>query len=223
MKRFTFVVGSSGSGKTAFLEALFLTGGSSAEIYFRVRRWRGLGESAIELTGFRDSFESLFRDMFHNFDQAVGLEIKFTDTERGWRSLEVAFGKKGTYELPLKGGRPENMFLTSPINFKWETPEKVINSAVEIKDGQLKFEGTPDVFPLVFVSPKIASAKHDALRYSDLSRQNKAAPVLAAVRKIFPEVRAITLESVAGELVLHADIEGMKEKLPLVDLSAGIN
>src|ERR1700733_12261158 len=89
LKRFTFLVGASGSGKTAFLEALFLSGGTNAEIYFRVRRFRGLGEAAIELTGTRDSFEGLFRDMFHNFDQHTGIDITIHDSERGYRTLEL--------------------------------------------------------------------------------------------------------------------------------------
>jgi ABC-type lipoprotein export system ATPase subunit len=224
LQRFTFVVGASGSGKTAMLEALFMAGGSSAELAFRIRRFRGLGEHAIELSGTRDSFEAIFRDMFHNFDKDAGLSIKFTDTERGWRSLEVAFEQgKGTYELPLKGAKPENMFLTYPLNFKWETPQRVMNSRIEVRNGELKIDGAPDVFPIVFVSPRTSSAKFDAQRFSELSRQNKSGPAVAAVKRIFPEVISITLEDIAGELVLHAEIKDFREKLPLVDLSAGVN
>jgi AAA15 family ATPase/GTPase len=225
LQRFTFVVGASGSGKTALLEGLFMARGSSAELAFRIRRWRGLGEHAIELSGTRDSFEAIFRDMFHNFDKDAGLSIKFTDTERGWRSLDVAFDQgKGTYELPLgKGAKPENMFLTYPLHFKWENPQRVMNSRVEIKNGQLTIDGAPDVFPVVFISPRTSSAKYDAQRFSELSRQNKSLPAVAAVKRIFPEITTITLEEIAGELVLHAEIVGLKEKLPLVDLSAGLN
>jgi recombinational DNA repair ATPase RecF len=59
LKRFSFLVGESGTGKTAFLEALFLAGGGNAEIWFRLRRWRGLGEGPIEIN-VRESYESLF-------------------------------------------------------------------------------------------------------------------------------------------------------------------
>lgn len=223
MKRFTFLVGGSGSGKTAFLEALFLTGGSNAEIYFRIRRWRGLGESALELSGTRNSFEALFRDMFHNFDQSLGLDITITDSERGYRSLEVFYERKERYHLALKGGRPDNIFMMVPLTFKWSTPEKVMTSTVEVKDGQLKLEGSPDVYPVIFVSPRTTSAKQDTQRFSELSKQNESTPVLKAIQRIFPEVQEITIESLAGELALHAKIDGLKEKIPLVDLSAGIN
>jgi len=225
LKRFTFLVGASGSGKTAFLEALFLTGGSNAEIYFRVRKIRGLGEAAIELSGTRDSFEGLFRDMFHNFDQHTGVDITIHDSERGYRTLEVFYERKERYNLPLSGGgKPGNMFMTVPITFKWTNPEKVMYSTVEIRDGQLKLEGSPDVYPLIYMSPRGGvGSKFDAQRFSELSKQNKSAPALKAVQRIFPEVRDITLENLAGELVLHAYIEGLTEKIPLVDLSSGVN
>lgn len=223
MRRFTFLVGASGSGKTAFLEALFLSCGSNAEIYFRIRRWRGLGESGMELSGTRNSFEALFRDMFHNFDQARGVDIRLMDSERGQRSLEVFYERKERYNLPLKGGKPENMFLTIPLNFKWATPERVMYSTVEVKDGQIKLEGSPEVYPVIFVSPKTMSAKQDAQRFSELSKQNRLEPVMEAIRRIFPDVQEITLENIAGEIVLHAKVEGLKEKIPLVDLSSGIN
>lgn len=210
-------------GKQAFLEALFLTGGSNAEIYFRIRRWRGLGQIGLQLTGTRDSFEALFRDMFHNFEQSLGLDIRITDSERGYRSLEVFYERKERYNLPLSGGKPDNIFLMVPLTFKWNNPEKVMYSTLEIKDGQLKLEGAPDVYPIMFMSPRTANTQEDAQRYSELSKQNLAAPVLKAIQRIFPEVQEITLESIANEIVLHARIEGLKEKLPLVDLSAGIN
>jgi putative AbiEii toxin of type IV toxin-antitoxin system len=225
LQRFTFVVGASGSGKTAFLEGMFLTGGSSAEIAFRIRRWRGLGESAMELSGTRDSFDAIFSDMFHNFDKDAGLTIKFNDTERGWRSLEVGFDRdKGTLELPLgKGTKIENVFLTAPINFKWENPQRVMNSKVEVKNGELRMDATPDVFPIIFISPRTSSAKFDAQRFSELSRKNRSDQAVKAIKRIFPEILGITLETIAGEMVLHAQIEGINEKLPLVDLSAGLN
>src|SRR5450755_3816614 len=78
LKRFNFIVGDGGSGKTALLEALFLAGGGSPEIYFRLRSWRGFGE--FRLQGSRESFESLFRDLFFEFDQKSGVLIRLKDS-----------------------------------------------------------------------------------------------------------------------------------------------
>ncbi len=61
--RINILVGSSGSGKSAFLEALFLAGGISPEIYLRIRQFRGLPAQGIEMHD-RDGYESLWRDLF---------------------------------------------------------------------------------------------------------------------------------------------------------------
>ena len=50
LPRFNFVVGPSASGKTAFLEALWIVGGTSPEIYFRMRAMRGVS-GQIQILG----------------------------------------------------------------------------------------------------------------------------------------------------------------------------
>src|SRR5262245_32239543 len=82
LKRFNFIVGKGGAGKTAFLEAIFLAGGGNAEIYFRVRRWRGFGE-AIEVTSNREGYQAVFKDLFHNFDDSREALITIDDPEYG--------------------------------------------------------------------------------------------------------------------------------------------
>jgi len=76
LRRFNLLVGKSGSGKTALLEALFLAGGANPEIYFRLRRWRGFGEG-VALSATRDTYEAFFQDLFYNFHQEMGASIEF--------------------------------------------------------------------------------------------------------------------------------------------------
>src|SRR5215467_8886309 len=99
LKKFNFIVGESGSGKTALLEALFLAGGGNPEIWFRLRRWRGLGQGTMEI-GARESYEALFRDMFYGFDQKNGAVIKLNDSETGNRDLEIFYEGSEIYTLP---------------------------------------------------------------------------------------------------------------------------
>ena len=223
-KRFNFIVGDSGTGKTALLEALFLAGGANAEIYLRVRRLRGFGESGgIELlTATKAAYESLFRDLFFRFDQKAGAAIKFRDSEGRDRSLEIYYRGDETYKLPLKGPLG-NAFIVDPITFKWETPTRVINSQIEIKDGKFEMTGASDVYPIVFVTPNTASGKLNAIKYSELSVRNQQKPVLAALQRIFADVEDLALENVAGELILHVSLKHLNEKLPLADLSGVMN
>jgi AAA15 family ATPase/GTPase len=222
LKRFTFLVGASGTGKTAFLEAIFLSGGSNPEIYFRVRRWRGLGEVAFELSGSRQSYEELFRDMFFDFKQDKDIMIRSNDANTGERTLQIYYHEPEAYSLPLKGLN-EHAFLIKPITFKWITPKKVIRSEIVVKEGQLRMTGSSDVYPIIMISPQLASARQNALRFSELSKQNKIEPVKTAIRFIFPEIEDITLESIAGELVIHVSLNTLQYKLPIVDLSGGMN
>jgi hypothetical protein len=124
LKRFNILVGDSGSGKTAFMESLFMLGGGSPEIYFRIRNWRGFSRT-VNLTGTREQYQSLFRDLFYNFNQDNGVVLRSQDDRYGSRQLEIAYGEIEDYGLDLEGPSP-HAFTLSPINFKW-----VIDGVVE--------------------------------------------------------------------------------------------
>jgi ABC-type polar amino acid transport system ATPase subunit len=222
LKRFCFLVGESGTGKTALLEAMFLAGGGSPEIWFRIRRWRGLGEGPIELN-VRASYEALFRDMFYDFEQKLGANITIFDPNKGKRELSIRYENAEVYTLPLKGGSTENAMAIDPITFKWITGRNVYRSQVEFKDGALRMTGSVEVYPVFLISPQTFSARANAQYYSNLSRLKKALPVLAAVQSIFNDVEDLTLEIIAGEPVIHVSIARMDEKLPLGNLSGGVN
>lgn len=222
LKRFSFLVGESGTGKTALLEALFLTGGGNAEIWFRIRRWRGLGEGPLDIS-VRASYESLFRDMFYNFDQKPGANITIIDPKKGKRELFIFYENAEVFTLPLKGAARENAMAIDPITFKWITSKGVYRSQVELKDGALRMSGSVEVYPLFLISPQTFSARANAQFYSNLSRMKKALPVLAAVQSIFNDVEDLTLEIIAGEPIIHVSMAGMEEKLPLGNLSGGVN
>jgi ABC-type lipoprotein export system ATPase subunit len=222
LKTFNFIVGESGSGKTALLEAMFLGGGASPEIWFRMRRWRGLGESQMEVST-RESYESLFRDMFYGFNQRKGLNIKLLDSQSGERKLHVYYEGYSTYSLPVKGDAKQNAFSFDPVIFKWEHAGKVNRSKVEIREGALRMTGSGEVYPIFLLSTQTYSAKLYAQYYSNLSRRRAEGAILDAVKSIFPNVEALSLEIIAGEPVLHASVQGMDEKLPLGDLSGGLS
>jgi AAA domain, putative AbiEii toxin, Type IV TA system/AAA ATPase domain len=224
LKRFTFIVGRSGTGKTALLEALFLAGGGNPEIYFRLRRWRGFGEN-VELSGTRASYESVFRDLFYNFNQHAGIYIRTDDPDRGYRKLEISYEGSATLDLPLRATstESEDSFTVTPITFKWDTPKGVKSSRVEVAENRFRMSGTQEVSPMVFVSPQTQNPRQNAIKYSDLSRQNEAGRVLEALQGVFPNVEGMSLEFSAGEPMLYVSVAGIPEKLPLVVLSGGMN
>src|SRR5438445_5440431 len=77
--RFNVVVGQNASGKTAFLEGLFLTSGASPEIVLRTKGWRGMPGFGIAAQ--RSVYEELWRDLFFRFDQQNNIAISFKGSD----------------------------------------------------------------------------------------------------------------------------------------------
>lgn len=221
LNRLNVIVGDSGSGKTSLIEALFLSGGASPEIYLRLRAWRGFGP-LVSLTGTKESYEGIFRDMFYNFRQELGAKISCPDTSGGARNVEIKYEKKTEYDLPLQG-IGENAFLIDPIVFEWDVAGKIYRSSLEIKEGRLVVTGTAPVSPLVIISPAVKeTSTQNASAFSALNKKFRSNLLTEAVGKLFPEVKDITTEVVAGEPVLHVN-SGLTERLPMADISGGIS
>jgi hypothetical protein len=223
LKRFNFFVGESGTGKTAFIESLFLVGSGNPEIWFRLRRWRGLGEGPVQL-GVREAYESLFRDMFYKFNQKAGTYLRIIDSSKGKRELEIYYDNVDVLNLPIGNQKDrENAFAVDFINFKWDFGSRVVHSKVEVRDGALRMTGNAEVYPIFLVSPRTFSGRETAQFYSNLSRTKRAEPVLAAIQALFKNISEVSLEMVAGEPLLHVSMPDLKEKLPLGDISGGLS
>jgi predicted ATPase len=223
LKRFNMIVGESASGKTALLESIFLVSAANPVVWLRMRQWRGMSQ-LIRLTGTRASYESIFRDLFYNFESDRGASINISDDELGKRILRVNYAGKQTYRLPAKG-QFENAFGVEPIVFNWQLKNRTFKSKVSVstKDGSLSFEGANEVYPAWYSSPAIQESANLAQMYSDLSQKNRTGHVTNAVRAIFPFIDDMSLESVAGDLGICVSMSGIDEKMPLQAISGGLS
>lgn len=219
LKRFNVIVGASGSGKTSLLEALFLHGGVSPEIYFRIRGWRGFGNS-ISLTGTREAYEALFRDMFYNFDSEDPLTIASMDSDGIERKLRISFRKDKNYSLPLDR-LDEHPFLIEPIVFEWDVAGKTFESVLEIKDGRMSFSGAAPPASTAFYNPVNLSSQEDTAAFSSLSKQFKAHLLNDEIAKVFKGFGDVSIELIGGAPFLHVTAD-LAERIPLLDLSGGI-
>lgn len=170
----------------------------------------------------KENYEAVFRDLFYQYDQRQKASITIWDNSEGKREVEIFYEDTDVYTLSLGDGKEKNAFSINPIVFKWDTKNRVSRSTVEIKDGNLRMNIAGDVYPIVLISPRAPSAREYAQYYSNLHRTRKAAPVLEALKSIFDEVEAISIEMVAGEAIMHVDMSGMNELIPIGDLSGGI-
>ena len=163
LKRFNFVVGDGGSGKTALLESIFLAGGGSPEIYFRIRGWRGFGE--VRFQNSRESFESFFRDLFFNFDQQSGVHIRLTDSNLGDRSLRIYYGEDEPFTLSLRANADTSAHSPKPLHFRWKTQAKTVDTKIYFEENTLKISGGQDVYPIHFLSQQTISPSFSAQRF----------------------------------------------------------
>jgi energy-coupling factor transporter ATP-binding protein EcfA2 len=219
LKRFNIIVGESGSGKTALMEALFLLGGGSPEIYFRLRGWRGFTRN-LNLTGTRESYQSLFRDLFFNFDENAGAVLSSQDTDAGLRRLEISYGDSKQYGLDLEGPEP-HAFTLSPLNFKWVVDGRVHPTSLFFKEGRFTIEGSAPVAPLVYYNSTNTTTFETSSVFSSLSRKFRSTSIVKVIASIYPQVKDITLELIGGDATLCVATE-LNERLPIGDLSGGV-
>lgn len=219
LKRINVIAGESGSGKTSFLESLFVAGGSNPEIYLRSRRWRGLTEP-LRIAPSRRGYESLFRELFFDFDQSEAASIRISDGERGERSLSIKYRDDEEYTLSLRGKGEESPQTMIPLSFTWSVRGKSHVGTVQVKDGNLTFSGFQDVYPVWLVSP--VAPDNVAEHFSELSKRKQHLAIVEAIRGVFPEISALSLESIAGQIVVCASLDYLDEKLPVGMVSGGI-
>ncbi len=219
LKQFNVVVGESGSGKTALMEALFLLGGGSPEIYFRLRNWRGFSRT-LNLSGTREDFQSLFRDLFYNFDQNNGAVLRSQDDRAGSRQLEISFGDSKAYGLDLKGPEP-HAFTLSPLDFKWIIGGRVHNTSIFFKEGRFTIEGSAPVAPLAYYNAINTTSFESSSAFSSLSRRFRSSSLIKVISNVYPQVKDVTLEIIGGDPALCVATE-LNERLPIGDLSGGI-
>ena len=92
LRRINVIVGASGSGKTALLEALFICGGSSPELFFKTQHWRGMPEpvpAQIQFTEGSNTFQDIWKEMFFGMNPSEEIRISFTGGSSKLQSTEA--------------------------------------------------------------------------------------------------------------------------------------
>jgi hypothetical protein len=219
IRRFNILTGVNGSGKTAFLESIFVAGGGSPEIYLRTNAWRG--KDIIGVTP--ATLLPLFEDFFYQFDSTAGLRIRFRESSGDEREVRIAVSPSGVIKLPFDSKAAE-VSLSRDLKFTWKTPKGTIDSKVEVGPEGLRIPQPEDVFTIAFLNQLTAGgAKDNADRWSSLAEKNMEGPVQAAVSRVFPQVEGLTVLTPQGVGMIHASVRGVARKVPLGLVSAGVN
>jgi len=118
------------------------------------------------------------------------------------------------------------MFSAAPFQFIWTDhtgQERVAGAHVTPQGIQFGTTGEelPDFF--FFAANQTVSAVENATRFSDLSRARRDRQFIQVFTKEYQWIEDLNIEVVAGAPVVHATLREFSEKLPVTNVSGGIN
>ncbi len=223
LRRINVIVGENSSGKTAFLEAVFLAGGGSPEVALRLQAQRGLGQP-FQVTLDRTSYESLWKHLFHAFDQKKMISVQLLGSPANTRSVTVAYSERDSFTLPFGKAGMDSPFIV-PVTFEWrDSKGEVYRAQPKITEQGLNIAGVGETMPIfLFSSAMSLNPTETASRFSELDTQGKSGTVVAGLKEIFPYLEGISIQVVSGVPTLHATMSYSELKVPLGLLSGGIN
>ncbi|MEJ8573808.1 AAA family ATPase [Microbaculum marinum] len=222
--RFNLIVGDNAAGKTALLEALFLTLSGNVEISIRLRAHRGY--DATLGGSFKVIEEALWRDYFfqNDWDRPVNIKLEGLGTEN--RSLNIHRGEESVFISTSGNSDFKDEAAQSPIVFSWtdsfgkttDVQPKITQKGVEITSS---VESRVDAH--LFPANQSISATETASKFSHLSREGEEGPFVEIFAKEFPIISGLSVEVLGGLPVVHATMAGSKRKRPINSISGGIN
>jgi len=223
LARINIIVGRNASGKTAFLESIFLTSGGPA-LTFKLKSWRGLGDR-FEFPLDETRLGNIWQDLFYRFQFDSTARVSLRGSDDVTRSLEIKSSSADAVIVPV-GVKVKEAESRAPITFQWFKRKNPISRPIRpVIDGeQLKLEGAPQAMrTALYSSSTPINARESAIWFSDLTKTRKAQPIIDVMRKMFPFIHDLSIEIHSTAPMVHADILELPEKIPLGLVSTGIN
>jgi len=224
LKRINVLVGKNSSGKSAFLESLFLSSSSTAaNMVFNLRAIRRIG-GTLQVPADSLAYSGLWEDIFWEFDTNLKVNISVRGSQGDQRSLSVSLSSSVQQELSF-GKEVKNSLGLPQAVFNWKrgggqqitTKPQITTTGLQL--GNVKV----DHFPMIWFTPGSGdSAEETARRYSALSRKNQVGPVVDAIRAEFNFVEDLSIEFLAGIPMIFAALKGQSRKVPIGLVSDGI-
>ncbi len=221
-RRVNILVGANASGKTAILEALFLASGGSPGLVSQFRSWRGV-ENGF---GIASSPDSMFNELFRDFDLNNSIKISLETIPFGKRVLEVKFDKDRQQTILGQISILSPEFMPSSVAFNWSTENG--NTEVTPLVNGMGGMHLPSAAPLdkenfFFSATNNYSAAATANRFSELSKNFRHKNVVSIFTSEFPDITDIGVEIYNGIPALAGSIKNISQKLPLSLISGGVN
>lgn len=225
------IVGDNGSGKTAFLEGIFVASGVTPELILRTRNWRGWGDNTA-YSGSREDLErALWGDLFHQFEVNKPAVIALRGSGDEDRSVTISYRKPGRKQvIPPDRRQRQKSPLVVPdperISFKWEVHGRPpINISAQVTKDGIVFTPESDAFVRVsfFSSSRNSPPSEVATRFTRLDQSFAVGRFEEIFRQHYPHIRELSLNVNLGVPLLSARVGSIPEKVPLVGASGGVS
>ena len=219
-KRINILVGRNSSGKTSFLEGIFLAMSNSPETVGRLRQWRGLdlgvfhgSQRFVSEAMWGDLFNDSYKDTAHLIAKGDNLHTRHLEMRVGSADAEqnqvVAMGMKpgGISFKYIVKGQPD--FISEPF---------MVNNTMQMPAGPA---AGSDVF--FFAANHAYSSAESASRLSELSKDKRLDEFVRVFKGRYPDVESLSIELLAGIPLIYAQVSGVERRVPLSYISGGMN
>jgi hypothetical protein len=234
LKRVNLLVGKNSSGKSAFMEAIFLSSGSLAPtVVFQMRGLRRMGNQIVLPTDM-PAYRGLWEDIFYNFKEDK-VSIKITgNPSADSRSLSIEYSdNSGSQELPF-GKQPVSSAAPvasqsgamPQIQFSWKRAHyPAVISKPKFSDKGLQYDtSSVEIFPCIWFTPGAGETPEDnARRFSSLDKVDGIKDVLDILSHEFDFIKGLSIEYHAGIPMVFASVRDSARKMPVPLLSDGVN
>ncbi|MCK4659941.1 MAG: AAA family ATPase [Phycisphaerae bacterium] len=227
------IAGHNNAGKTALLEAILLhCGATDPELVLRINVSRGMRIQHADTTKGQAPWDCIF----HNLDCSNPVEISGVDVDGKSRWLKLISLSKGfsTGDIGDRNGTGEPAYShiasSKPrglaLRLEYGSEESTGQVDLELRGNKTYMahvdDSAPPPLPAIFIASHWRGEGNDVVeRFSKLSIERRAQPVVDVARLLEPRLRDLSVNVQSGSPVLWADV-GLPELLPIQYLGDGI-
>ncbi len=220
LRRINVIVGDNGSGKTALLEALYLSAYAQPQgaTLVRVARNRPVPQQE-KVVWSRAFFHTFWEDLFYDFSHSRTVNARFTDSLHGELEVDISF--EGPVSEPAFSETGSIPWLV----FRRNGPKGTESGKLRIDEhGIPVYEGQIVPMPAVYGLSSTFQFYHLDIAnfYSELCRQKAEDIVIKAFREEFPQVSDIVVLPDGTANGLFVSLDSIKNvRIPLAVVSSG--